>query len=159
MNARTKELFITFVAVFAKQPVANETEFHDLLWQQLQRLHNEDSKEFTWDKRVDSDIESENFSYSLGGTAFFIVGMNPQSSRISRRFNYPALIFNPGPQFEKIREIGIHESMKDSIRRKEIELQGCINPTLADFGHGNVALTYSGLHTDDISKCPFHAKP
>lgn len=156
-QCRTKELFVTFIAVYPDEQVKDEKDFHHALWRQLQLLHEKDKENYAWDPRVESDVESDNFSYSLGGSAFFIVGMNPHSSRLSRQFNWPALVFNPGPQFEKIRELGIHEKMKDAIRRRDIALQGNINPTLADFGHGNVALTYSGMNTSDISQCPFHA--
>jgi FPC/CPF motif-containing protein YcgG len=154
-RARYKDLFTTFVAVFTDTHIDSERSFHDLLWQQLQMIHDLDSKHYPWDPRVASDVSSSNFSFSIGTCAFFIVGLNPCSSRLSRRFQWPALVFNPGPQFEQIRELGKHAAMKAAIRKKDIALQGAINPTLADFGEGNVALTYSGMNTQDTKLCPF----
>lgn len=157
-TSKARDLFITFAAIFPDTVVRDERHFHDLMWKQLQMLHNRDSEFYPWDQRVDSNIESDKFSYSIGEHAFFMVGMNPHSSRLSRQFACPAIVFNPGPQFEKIRELGIHASMKEAIRKRDVALQGSINPTLADFGEGNVALTYSGMDTKDINLCPFHFK-
>jgi len=158
-RARFRDQYVTFAAIFTHDTSSSERECHDSLWRQLQLIHHADRRHYGWDPRVESDVKSQEFSYSLGGCAFFIVGMNRYSSRISRRFDESALVFNPGPQFELLRTLGKHDSVKAAIRRNEFRLQGSINPTLADFGEGNVALTYSGLNVRDISACPFRFRP
>ncbi len=156
-QCKSHNLFVTFIAVFPNTFTSSEAQYHDLLWKQLQMVHELDGQHYVWDPRVNSDIQSTEFSYSIGSCAFFVVGMNPHSSRFARRLEWPALVFNAGPQFEEIRDRGIHDQMKITIREREMELQGSINPTLTDFGEGNVALTYSGMNTNDLSRCPFHA--
>ena len=37
-----------------------------------------------WDASVSSDTQSSDFSFSLGGRAFFVVGSHPNASRLSR---------------------------------------------------------------------------
>ncbi len=40
-----------------------------------------------WDRAVAKDTESRNFSFSLCGHPFYIVGMHPHSSRVARRMS------------------------------------------------------------------------
>jgi uncharacterized protein len=149
-----KRVFTTYAAVFTATHIQTEREFHDLLWQQLQMIHDLDSDHYSWDTRVDPDVSSPEFSFSIGGCAFFIVGMNPLSSRLSRRFEWPALIFNPSAQFQELKAQGTFESMKAKIRRRDTLLQGTINPMLADIGERTVALIYSGIAPASADMCP-----
>ncbi len=148
--------FKSFVAVFHETEVATEIEFENLLWRQLQLMHHIDNK--SWDHRVSDEPNNKNFSFSLGGRAFFVVGLHPKSSRMSRRAPYPTLVFNLHWQFEKLREMGVYERVRNKIRKRDAELQGSINPMLADYGESSEALQYSGRHVDKKWKCPFHSK-
>ena len=125
-----------------------------MLWKQLQLLHEADDQE--WDKSVSNDPENSNFSFSLAGKAFYMVGMHPHSSRKARQSPVPALAFNLHWQFEKLREMGTYQTVRDKIRERDTELQGDINPMLQDFGENSEARQYSGRKVDGDWKCPFH---
>ncbi|MFD2516986.1 guanitoxin biosynthesis heme-dependent pre-guanitoxin N-hydroxylase GntA [Salinimicrobium flavum] len=148
--------FLTFLVAFKGRKDYSEEEFEKLLWQQLQYLHEEDDS--PWDEAVGSDPESGNFSFSLGGRAFYMVGLHPNSSRKARQAPYPALAFNLHWQFEKLREMGSYDTVRSKIRERDIELQGEINPMLADFGEKSEARQYSGRKVGEDWKCPFHNK-
>lgn len=145
--------FLTFIAVFKNCGPYTEEEFEALLWKQLQLLHEQDDRE--WDKSVSKDPESENFSFSVGGKAFYVVGMHPGSSRMARQSPYPALTFNLHWQFEKLREMNTYETVRDKIRERDRQLQGDNNPMLEDFGKKSEARQYSGRKVGEEWKCPF----
>lgn len=145
--------FLTFLAVFKGKKDYSEEEFEKLLWQQLQYLHEEDDS--FWDETVKPDPEDPDFSFSLGGKAFYIVGMHPNSSRKARQAPYPTLAFNLHWQFEKLREMNTYQTVRDKIRERDMDLQGDINPMLQDFGERSEARQYSGRKVGDEWKCPF----
>lgn len=145
--------FRTFLAVFPEMQEYSEIEFEKLLWKQLKELHKQDSKD--WDPEVSSDPDSENFSFSISGKAFYIVGMHPGASRKARQSPYTAVAFNLHWQFEKLREMGSFEMVRDRIRNRDRALQGSINPMLEDFGSNSEAKQYSGRKVGNEWKCPF----
>lgn len=148
--------FKTFIAVFPDAEVISEIEFENLLWRQLQFIHEKDTK--AWDPRVSKNPEDKNFSFSIGGRAFYVIGMHPKSSRMARRAPYPTLVFNLHWQFEKLRDMGAYHKVRDKIRERDAELQGSINPVLEDFGESSEARQYSGRNVGESWKCPFHNK-
>ncbi|WP_026934236.1 guanitoxin biosynthesis heme-dependent pre-guanitoxin N-hydroxylase GntA [Christiangramia echinicola] len=150
----TSNDFQTLIAVFPDSEITCEDEFELLLWKQLSDLARADNK--TWDAEVSNDPENENFSFSLGGRAFYIVGMHPESSRIARKSPYPSIAFNLHHQFEKLREMGVYHNVRDKIRERDKNLQGSINPVLQDFGERSEARQYSGKATEEEWTCPFH---
>jgi uncharacterized protein len=154
-----KQGFRTFVASFDDATPRNEVEFEEALWQVLQRLHEIDHPRHAWDRTVSSDPSDPTFSYSFGGSAFFIVGLHPTSTRFARRFAWPTLVFNLHEQFEELRRDGKYERMQGVIRARDVELQGFVHPNLADFGERSEARQYSGRVTDDEWKCPFAPHP
>ena len=145
--------FFTFVAAFKDSRTFSEEEFEKLLWQQLNFLHEVDDT--AWDKNVSDDPRDGNFSFSLGGRAFYIVGLHPNSSRKARQSPYPAMAFNLHWQFEKLREMGTYHTVRNKIRERDSELQGSINPMLRDFGETSEARQYSGRKVGEEWKCPF----
>ncbi len=148
--------FKTFIAVFPNNSVVSEIEFENLLWRQLQFIHEKDTVE--WDPRVSNDPNSSNFSFSIGGRAFYVVGMHPESSRMARQAPYTTMVFNLHWQFEKLREMGAYHKVRDKIRERDTALQGNINPVLEDFGESSEAKQYSGRNIGEAWKCPFHSK-
>lgn len=134
--------YATFVAVFRGPLGLAEAQFEQLLWQQLRQLHRADRSQ--WDAQVSADPANPHFSFSFAGQAFYIVGMHPHSSRAARRFPWPALIFNPHEQFERLRKDGKWQRMQRTIRARDIALQGSTNPMLSDFGEESEARQYSG---------------
>ncbi len=148
--------FQSFLASFPAESFENEIDFEKNLWQTLQQLHELDDQ--PWDPAVSSDPESADFSFSLKGTAFYVVGMHPKSSRLARQAPYPTLVFNLHGQFEKLRGMGSYETVRDTIRKNDEALQGSINPVLQDFGEESETRQYSGRHVEAAWKCPFHHK-
>lgn len=146
---------VTFCAMFDDE-IATEPQFARLMWQHLQAMHAHDRETFAWDTTVSPDPTQPDFSFSIGGRAFFIVGLSPAASRLARRSPVPCLVFNFHNQFETLRANGKFEGMQKVIRRREMELQGSINPVLARFGDQSEARQYSGAAVDAGWKCPFH---
>lgn len=148
--------FATFIAIFEGPRPLELEKFEMLLWKQLQALHDIDGAE--WDRSVSDDPESHDFSFSFGGTAFFVVGLCPESERLSRRFPWPTLVFNPHEQFERLRASDRWDRMQEVIRRKDVALQGAINPVLEDFGAESEARQYSGRSVEEEWRAPFEVR-
>lgn len=148
--------FTTFIASFAEPHPVDEVHFEHLLWQQLQALHDLDAPLHPWDPSVSSDPKDPAFSFSFAGCAFFVIGLSPASSRWTRRFAWPTLIFNAHDQFEQLRESGKYESFRDTIRARESALQGNFNAILSDFGDRSEAGQYAGRSVEQDWQCPFH---
>ena len=144
--------FASLVAVFRAAEISDEHHFETLLWQQLELLHEADSR--PWDPRVSDDPDNPHFAFSVGGTAFFVVGLHPESSRIARRTPLPTLVFNLHEQFEELRASDRFERMRDTIRRRDTELQGSLNPMVADHGRSSEARQYSGRSVAEDWEAP-----
>lgn len=145
-----------FVAVFTRQAPESEIAFERQMWAELQRLHEHDDRENGWDPKASSDPADPDFAFSFAGRALFVIGLNPDSSRVARRFRWPALVFNPHAQFDRLRADGRFEPLRAAVRERERALQGSLNPNLADFGVVSEARQYSGRPTEPDWKCPFH---
>ena len=154
-NYNSENLFMSFVVIFDQAEHINEVEFEHYLWERLQAFHNIDRLDFGWDKAVSSDTESPDFSMSIGGKGFYVVGLHPNSSRVARRFSRPALIFNLHSQFEMLREKGKYAKLRESIIKRDLESNGSVNPMLAAHGDVSEARQYSGRAVSDEWKCPF----
>jgi hypothetical protein len=148
--------FESLIMCFTQNEFQTEMEFEKALWNLLQKLHNKDDA--PWDSNVSNNPEDINFSFSLKGKAFYVIGMHPQSSRLARQAPYCTVVFNLHWQFEKLREMGTYQKVKNRIRTRDAALQGFINPTLKDFGQDSESRQYSGRKIDDSWKCPFHHK-
>jgi FPC/CPF motif-containing protein YcgG len=147
-----------FVAVFPARPPADESEFERRLWMLLQRLHERDEPSAEWDPHASADPDDPRFAFSFGGHALFVIGLHPRSSRDARRFRWPALVFNPHEQLDRLRAQGRYERLRAAVRERELTLQGSLNPNLADFGERSEARQYSGRETELEWRCPFHRR-
>lgn len=147
----------TFVATFGEEPMDERT-FEARLWKQLELLNELDAAYFPWDDSVSSDPAAKDFAFSFAGSSFFVVGMHPGSSRLSRRFVQPALVFNAHRQFRALRESGHFERIQSQVRARELALQGSLNPNLAAFGERSEARQYSGRAVEDEWRCPFRKR-
>lgn len=145
--------FFTFIATFEGRKNLTEEHFEGLLWQQLELLHEVDDQ--PWDPTVSNDPANPNFSFSIGGKAFYLVGLHPNSSRNARQSPLPTIAFNLHWQFEKLREMGAFTNVREKIRERDLELQGSNNPMLEDFGEKSEARQYSGRKVGEAWKCPF----
>ena len=151
--------YATFVAIFRQPQSSGEARFEQLLWSQLQQLHQIDTAHYGWDKNVGSDPSDPHFSFSFAGQALYVVGLHGNSSRQARRFPWPTLVFNPHEQFEQLRHDGKWRRMQEAIRTRDIALQGSVNPMLSDFGERSEARQYSGRRVEETWQPPFHASP
>lgn len=155
----------SFVAVFAPagpevlHPGGDAEEaFEQALWTQLQRMHDIDRHDYAWDPLVSHDPEDPAFSFSIGGRGYYIVGLHPDASRQSRRTPRPTLVFNLHEQFEALRQSGRYAGLKGAIRRRDVALQGSLNPMLDDHGRSSEARQYSGRGVEAGWRCPFHRR-
>jgi hypothetical protein len=164
-QAQSEAEYATFAAVFSAPRPTTEIEFEDLLWRQLRALREQEADGCGWDPAVSADPADRHFSFSFGGRALYVIGMHPASSRDARRFPWPTLVFNPHIQFERLRADGKWQRMQETIRQRDRELQGTINPMLSDFGEQSEARQYSGRAVEAdwqppfpkaAGKCPFH---
>jgi FPC/CPF motif-containing protein YcgG len=151
---QSRESLYSAAIVFMRPEISGEEMFDHLLWQKLQSLSTLDAGRFSYDSRVSADPGSPDFSFSLGGEAFFVIGLHPASSRAPRRFKYPAIVFNPHVQFETLRKMKRYEKMKRIVRQRDMRFSGSINPMLSDFGNQSEARQYSGRAYSHGWECP-----
>ena len=59
------------------------------------------------------------------------------------------LVFNLHSQFEELKASGRYDHMRDLIRGRDVELQGSVNPMVADHGEQSEARQYSGRAVAD----------
>jgi uncharacterized protein len=149
--------FSTFAATFRTPQIPDEQMFEALLWKQLQELHRLDQA--PWDPSVSSDPADDTFAFSYAGRAFFVVGLHPAASRLSRQFAWPTVVFNARFQFEHLRARGQYERMQAVIRARDRTIQGNENPMLSDFGTRSEARQYSGRLVEEGWVCPFEPGP
>lgn len=149
-------LFRTFVALFPHTPSLTEAEFEQALWERITSLQAKDEwLGQAYDPRVSSNPRSPEFSLSFGAQSFFVVGMHPNASRPARRFEFATLVFNLHDQFERLRESGKYEKLRDAILKRDEKLAGSINPMLARHGDRSEASQYSGRIVGPDWQCPW----
>ena len=156
-----EDFYHSAAIIFTGPEMYNEEMFDALLWQRLQALEVIDAKNYAYDTRVEADPSSAKFSFSIKKEAFYVIGLHPNSSRQARQFKYPALVFNPHDQFEKLKETTKYEVMKNTVRKRDVVLSGSVNPMLQDFGESSEVFQYSGRKYDESWQCPLkntHAK-
>ena len=151
------DIFFSIVVIFKDTENITEDSFETLLWQKLQSLSDKDAALYKYDHRVSADTDSVAYSFSLMEEAFFIIGLHPASSRPARRFGYPALVFNPHAQFEVLKSVDKYESIKNSVRRRDLLFAGSHNPMLGDHGEASEVVQYSGKNYQVPLQCPLHS--
>lgn len=150
--------FTSFIAAFKKPLALTELEFERLLWQQLQYIHEIDADHFGWDTSVSKDPNDAKFSFSVGGRAFFVIGLHLAASRLARVMDVPCMVFNPHEQFEALRLNGSYGKLQQAIRQRDMAYQGSINPVLSNFGDASESRQYSGRSVSSQWQCPFHQR-
>ncbi|GAB3886633.1 guanitoxin biosynthesis heme-dependent pre-guanitoxin N-hydroxylase GntA [Terrabacter terrigena] len=149
--------FHSFIATFRRPCHDDEAAFESSLFELLQRLHDTDAE--LWARGVEADPNDPHFAFSAGGTAYFIVGLHPAASRVARRAPLATLVFNPHDQFEQLREEGRFDGMRTTIRRRDENLQGSLNPMVSDHGQSSEALQYSGRQHAPGWEPPLEVQP
>lgn len=141
-EAQPAEGFTSLIAAFGGGAPPTESAFESRLWSTLQHLHDFDDT--PWNHEVSDDPTDVDFSFSVGGIAYFVVGLHPNASRLARRTPWPVLVFNLHSQFEELKASGRYDRMRDLIRDRDVDLQGTVNPMVADHGLSSEAKQYSG---------------
>ncbi len=155
---KSKSPFLSFWALYPEeQKVLDEENFEQGLWQELSSLSSQAEFESPWDPKFSPNPEDSDFCFSFAGQAFFVVGLHPQSSRLSRRFPYPALIFNLYEQFVDLMKVGKYEPMVEINRKRDLKFQGSINPMVEKYAESWEAIQFSGRKNSEKWKCPFHS--
>lgn len=147
------EGFASFVAVFMQDPRTDERGFEELLWRQLQAIHDLD--ESPPDPAVSGDPADPHFGFSVAGAAYFVIGLHPAASRPARRSPLPMLVFNLHEQFDMLRAGGRFDRMRDMIRRRDADKNGSVNPMVADYGETSEAAQYSGRQVGSSWRAPY----
>ena len=145
--------FTSMIAVFRGAATANEQVFEGQVWALLRALHARDPQPYS--REVVADPRDPKFGFSFNGRGFFVIGLHPHSSRMARRLAYPALVFNAHRQFQALRDVGRFGVLQRAVRRRELELQGTLNPNLADYGEVSEARQYSGRAVEPGWVAPF----
>lgn len=154
-----RQLFQSFVVLFEGPDRLTEDEFERHLWSRVQSLSDKDAwLGQSYDQRVSPDPDDPHFSLSFGGEGFFVVGLHPGASRLARRFERPALVFNLHDQFEQLRETSLYDRLRQTILQRDMVLNGSSNPMLARFGESSEARQYSGRAVDTEWRCPFSGR-
>lgn len=150
-----QEQFLTYVAIFDDQANLSEEEFELALWRELSAVWSHPEQAGSWDTRFSDDPLDQRFCFSVGGEAFFVVGMHPQSSRISRRYPRVAIAFNLYSQFSDLMETGRYQEMVRLNRNRDIKFQGSINPMVEKYHDLYEPIQFSGRANTDDWRCPF----
>lgn len=150
-------LFVSLAILFPCSARLSEQAFEAALWQRLRAIHAIDRADHDWDGSVSADPASANFSMSVGGKAFYVVGLHADANRPARRFRCPVLVFNLHRQFEQLRADGRYEQLRQAIIQRDIAFAGTANPMLAVHGKSSEARQYSGRQIGAEWVCPFHA--
>lgn len=106
------------------------------------------------DQGVSENPADPNFRFCLEGEAYYVIGLHPGASRPGRRAPRPMLVFNLHRQFEELRRRGRYESVRDTIRERDLAANGSINPALDDFGSSSEARQYAGRQVEEDWQCP-----
>ena len=151
---------VSFVALFDPNDApAGEIEFEQALWQQLSQLHEVDRRHHGWDPSVSGDPASDTFSFSVGGRGMFVVGLHPQRVATgaahtgTRRWSSTCTNSS-----RPCAATGSYDSMQRAIRKRDVALQGSINPVLARASakHRRRSSIPAARSRPDW-RCPFHA--
>lgn len=152
----SKSPFMSFWAVFEDEREMDEAEFETRLWRELSFLTSHEEFTASWDPHFSKNPEDKNFCFSLDGSAYYVLGLHPHSSRLARRFPYPALIFNLYDQFRALmNDNNDFAKMVNINRRREELFQGNLNPMVEKYGETWESIQFSGRENPPEWKCPF----
>lgn len=84
----------SYWAIFEGTSRFEEWDFEESLWRELSSLNTCDANDETWEPAFAENITEKNYCFRFGGVSFFAMGLHPGSSRWSRRFSRPSIVFN-----------------------------------------------------------------
>lgn len=151
---RTNSPYFTFWATYPTEAVLSEDLFEQKMWNELSCLTSEEMKSSDWGT-APSHPEEQSFGLHLFGENFFVVGLHPNSSRKSRQFPFPTLIFNIFRQFDVLKKENIYDPMVKANRIRDVKFQGSANPMALLHGEKWESIQFSGKNNSSEWKCPF----
>ena len=152
---RSKSLYLSFWALYTPRETWSEEEFEARMWRELSYVSSREVPGTPWDPLFSADPADPRFCFSLGGDAFFIVGVHPTSSRLARRFAYPGIIFNLYDQFEELDRRGQYTAIVKKNRERDVKFQGSVNPMIEKYADRWESIQFSGRNNSPEWKCPF----
>jgi len=148
---KVSDNFYSAVIFFQNVKLDSEKSFERFLWGVLRDINKIDTnKKNKWAEGYSNNTNDSNFSFSIAGEPFFIIGLHPESHRISRRFICPTLVFNHHIMFEKLKKTPLFDKYKTAIRKNDIRIQGYINKHSSDFGDASEASQYASVNEDNL---------
>lgn len=145
---------LTFILMFKELRRWTKGSFRKHFWKFLKNISQLQDKYYPYAKGYSPVLKDKNFSFSFGEVANYIAAFFADSPRVTRRFAYTALIFNPHDQFNKLKESGKFVSFQKSVDIKDHRLQGSNNESLTDFGEQSEWPQYDSI--DGSSGCPIN---
>jgi FPC/CPF motif-containing protein YcgG len=151
--------FYSFVASFVEPARIDEEQAWDVfVWSFLQKLHDFDDA--PWDDRFSTDPQDAGFALSFAGCGQLVVSLYPGATRYSRRFAWPTLVFNPLEQDRaNFPDDESFERFRDTIRARDVRLQGSVNPSLPLTLDDPQAPGFSGAPVGPDWTCPIRLRP
>ena len=140
--------FTTFIATFREPTDLEEIEFEKQLWEHS-RCCTTAMPLCTTGIRPSAVTRTTRTSRSASPATPASSSACTRAARgCARHFPWPTLVFNPHAQFERLREAGKFEKMKEVVRQREEELEGSVSPVSADFGADTEAKQYAGREVE-----------
>lgn len=151
--------FYSFVASFIEPArIDREQVWDGLVWSVLQQLHDLD--DLPWDGRFSTDPRDPDFALSVAGCGHLVVSLYPGATRYSRRFAWPTLVFNPLEQDRaNFPDDASFTRFRDTIRARDVRLQGSVNPSLPATLDDPQAPGFSGTPVGPDWTCPLRLRP
>lgn len=153
---QSRSPYLTYWAVFDGDESRDEERFENEMWNELSHITSFEDSKTDWPEGVTTDPNDKAFCFHLFGEAFFVVGLHSRSSRASRRFRHPTLIFNIFSQFRELDRQSLYHPMVKTNRARDTRFQGSPNPMSVRHGDDWETIQFSGRTNSDQWKCPFH---
>lgn len=90
--------FHAYFAIFDEIEISSEHQFATLMQKQLQEPLNEHIEKIDPEERELYAPNDADYSLTINGAKFYIFGMHPKSSRKTRQFPWPVLLFYHVPE-------------------------------------------------------------
>ncbi|ASD63499.1 guanitoxin biosynthesis heme-dependent pre-guanitoxin N-hydroxylase GntA [Bdellovibrio bacteriovorus] len=147
--------YLSYFAIYPNDRANTEEEFERKMWRELSALWEDETIAGSWDPQFSDNPEEQNFCFSLDGSAYFVVGLHPAASRISRRLPYNVLVFNLYSQFTELMKKGTYDAMVKVNRDRDRRFQGSVNPMAETYNESWESIQFSGRNNPPDWKCPF----
>lgn len=128
---KSKEQYLSLWITFDEHPVTEE-EFEKNLFKVLAPF------------RVGDE-------YFYETSRLFVVGMHPNASRMARKFPLNSIVINLWEQFDTLKG---YQKLVESIRNRDVDYSGSVNPMVAKHGDDFEEIQFSGKNNPDDWKIP-----